>query len=261
MPTSSFSPVNPLQPRKRAIVVGASSGIGAALVRALSQNDYHVAALARREAMLAELCTNVNQTTGDNSRAIYYRHDVTNFDETPALFQKVIADLGGLDLLIYAAAIQETMTPNEYDFNKDRAMTRVNLLGAMSWLSLAAGRFERASAGHLVGISSLAGDRGRRLNPGYNAGKAALDTYLEALRNRLTRYGVCVTTIKPGFVETKLLEHAPKTMWVISPAEAADKIVRAIQRKKQVVYVPRRWRFVGLIIRHIPSFIFRKMNL
>jgi hypothetical protein len=84
---------------------------------------------------------------------------------------------------------------------------------------------------------------------------------LEALRNRLTRYGVSVTTIKPGFVQTRLLENAVKTMWVISPEEAAGQIVGAIKRKKQVAYVPKRWRFVSLAIQHTPSIIFRRLNI
>jgi short-subunit dehydrogenase len=131
----------------------------------------------------------------------------------------------------------------------------------MAWLGQAAVRFERAKAGHIVAISSIAADRGRRLNPGYNASKAGLDTYLEALRNRLTQHGVTVTTIKPGFVDTVLLENAPKTFWVISPAKAAAIIHRAVQQKKQLIYVPGRWRFVSLIIRNIPSVIFRRLNI
>jgi short-subunit dehydrogenase len=99
------------------------------------------------------------------------------------------------------------------------------------------------------------------MNPGYNSSKAGLDTYLEGLRNRLTRYGVSVTTIKPGFVDTRLLENAAKTMWVQTPKQAAEQIYKAIKKKKQVAYLPGRMRFVSLIIRHIPSPIFRRLNI
>ena len=139
-------------------------------------------------------------------------------------------------------------------------MMNVNVLGTMAWLNEAAVRFERTGSGHIVGISSIAGDRGRVGAPGYNSSKAALNTYLEALRNRLTRQGVTVTTIKPGFVDTVLLENAAKTFWVISPKEAAVQISKAIKRRRQTVYIPARWGLVGLIIRHIPSFIFRRMS-
>jgi short-subunit dehydrogenase len=253
-------PSEPLSPRKRAIVIGASSGIGASLAHQLAAKGYDVALVARREEELAEVSADVRRRTHDRSEAVYFVHDVTEFDSTPELFQRICARLGGLDLIVYAAAVQTAPAPDEYDFEGDLSMIRVNLLGAMAWLNLAAVRFERAGQGHIVAISSIAADRGRRPNPGYNTSKAALDTYLEALRNRLSRLGVSVTTIKPGFVDTRLLENSPKTFWVISSDAAAVHIYRAIERRRQVVYVPGRWRYVGLTIRHIPSFIFRRLN-
>jgi len=261
MSNKSTPPIQPLETRKTAIIIGGSSGIGAALVKRLVNEGYYVAAVARREAQLAELTEKINQSAPADAKALYYTHNVTNFDETPALFQTITADLGGLDLIVTAAAVQPRMTADEYNFEKDLSMINVNLLGAMAWLDLAAARFERARHGQIVGISSIAADRGRRLNPGYNTSKAGLATYLEALRNRLSRYGVTVTTIKPGFVDTRLLENAPNTMWVISPEKASDSIYKAIVRKKQTVYVPGRWRYVGLIIRHIPSVIFRRLSI
>ncbi len=242
----------PLEPGKRATVIGASSGIGAALVKQLVQDGYQVAALARREDKLAQLAAE----TG----ARPFVHDVTHFAETPALFQNIVRQLGGLDLIAYVAGAQPAVALDEYDFAKDRAMVETNLLGAIAWLNEAAVRFERAGAGQIVGVSSIAGDRGRVASPVYNSSKAGLNTYLEALRNRLSRHGVSVTTIKPGFVDTVLLENAPKTFWVIPAEEAARQIVQAVQKRRQVAYVPARWRLVGLIIRHIPSVIFRRLS-
>lgn len=249
----------PLESVLRAVVVGASSGIGAAMVKKLASHGYQVAALARRESLLQELCDEVNAQSG-NGRVFYRVHNVTDYDEIPAVFQSVVRDLGGLDLIVYAAGIQLSVMPDEYNFAKDRAMIDVNLLGAIAWLDETVVRFERKGKGQIVAISSVAGDRGRIGSPVYNASKAGLNTYLEALRNRLTRHGVTVTTIKPGFVDTVLLENAPKTFWVISPEKAAASIYQAIRKRKQTVYVPARWRWVMLIIRNIPSFIFRRMN-
>jgi short-subunit dehydrogenase len=261
MSMSIKTPSNsPLEPQRRAIVVGASSGIGAALVRELAQQGYRVAALARRENNLSQLCQEINQVHGAE-RACAYPHDVTAYDEIPELFQRITAELGGLDLIVYAAGAQPAMTDNEYSFEKDATMIHVNLLGAIAWLGQAATRFERGRAGHIVGISSIAADRGRRANPVYNAGKAGLDTYLEGLRNRLSRHGVSVTTIKPGFVDTVMLKNAPKTFWVISPEKAATAIYSAIRARKQIVYVPARWRLVSFIISTIPSIVFRRLNI
>jgi short-subunit dehydrogenase len=156
--------------------------------------------------------------------------------------------------------VQPSLDPDEYDFDKDAAMAKVNLMGAMAWLDQAAVRFQRAGKGQIVGISSIAAVRGRRMNPGYNATKAGFDTYLEALRNRLSQHGVSITTIRPGLVDTRLLENAARTFWVVSPARAAQQIFKAIKRRKQVVYVPGRWRVVALMVTHMPSVIFRRLN-
>jgi len=245
----------PLEPQRRAIVVGASSGLGAALVRRLASQGYRVAAVARREAELAALRESVG-----SGRVHPYVHDVTEFEQVPLIFNQITHDLGGLELIIYAAAVQPPVAPHEYDFAKDEAMLETNLMGAVAWLNQAAIRFERGRGGHIVGISSIAGDRGRVGSPVYNTSKAGLNTYLEALRNRLSRHGVTVTTIKPGFIDTDLLKNAPKTFWVVSPDEAASQIDEAIRRRAQVAYIPPRWRFVGLVVRSIPSIIFRRLN-
>jgi len=261
MSNKPLEPRNPLGSQRSAIVVGGSSGIGAALVKVLVQQGYNVAAVARREAELADLCSEINDNSPGGTQANYYVHDVTNFDQAPGLFQQIATDLGGLDLVVYSAGNQPPMTADEYDFAKDKGMVQVNLLGAMAWLGLAAARFERSQAGHIVGISSIAADRGRRLNPGYNSSKAGFETYLEGLRNRLSRYGVTVTTIKPGFMDTRLLKNSPKTFWVISANNAAGQVYNAIRRNKQTTYVPGRWRYVGLFVRIIPSVIFRRLNI
>jgi short-subunit dehydrogenase len=258
--TNATPPTRPLEPQKRAIVIGASSGIGAALVRELAQSGYRVAAVARREAKLQELSDAVN-TAVPQGHICIYSHNVTNYDDIPTLFQTIVQELGGLDLIVYNAGVQPSVTVNEYNFEKDRKMIEVNLLGAIAWLNQAALRFERAGQGMIVGIGSIAGDRGRVGSPVYNTSKAGLATYLEALRNRLTRHGVTVTTIKPGYVDTDVLrENASNPFWVISPEEAARQIHEAVRRGRQTVYVPARWRLVGLIIRHIPSIIFRRLS-
>lgn len=253
-------PERPLQPQAKAIVVGASSGIGAALTEKLVREGYAVAALARRGEKLEAVCRQANDAVAV-TRAFPYAHNVTDFDEVPGLFQEIVQRLGGLDLIVYVAGIQPPVGAREYDFNKDAAMIGVNLLGAIAWLNEAAKRFERVKEGHIVGISSISGDRGRAAFPAYHTSKGGVSIYLESLRNRLSRQGVTVTTIKPGFVETALLENAANTFWVISPAEAATQIYEAIEAKKQTAYVPGRWRWVSLIISNVPSFLFRRLNL
>lgn len=249
----------PLQPRKRAIVVGASSGIGAALVRRLAREGYIVAALARRVDRLTALCTEINDAAGA-VRAVAYTHDVTDYASVPALLQQIIADLGGLDLFVYNSGIALPTGFKHYNFEKDLRTTEVNYLGALAWLTPVAALFQSAKAGIIAGISSVAGDRGRVGNPSYNASKAALTCYLEALRNRLTRRGVHVLTVKPGYVATEMTQGQKGIFLVASTEKTAADIYRAIRRRKQTVYTPWFWGWIMFIVRNIPSFIFRKMT-
>lgn len=255
------SPARPLEPHPAAIVVGASTGIGAALVKELAKRGYHVAALARRENKLAELADKVKSNPRVTTQIITRAHDVTDYDTVPPLFAELVDQLGGLDLIIYAAGVMPPVGLDEFDFEKDLKQVEVNLAGGIAWLNLAARRFQLTKSGTIVGIGSVAGDRGRQGSPVYNTTKGALAIYLEALRNRLAKHGVQVTTIKPGFVDTVMLENAEKTFWVISPERAAELIMNAAERKRQVAYVPFQWRFLMLIIKSIPSFIFRKLGV
>lgn len=246
-----------LTPTPAAIVIGASSGIGEAVSRRLAREGYAVALVARRAELLDKVA---EQISAGGGRAHIYPHDVTRFDEAPALFQTILRDLGRLDVVVYASGVMPSVDLSEFDFEKDKAMIDVNVLGAMAWLDQAALAFERTKRGSIVGISSVAGDRGRVLNPVYNASKAALSTYLEALRNRLTRRGVHVLTVKPGMVETEMLKGVKRRMWVITPERAAADICRAVKSRRQTIYTPARWGLVMLVIRHIPSFIFRRLS-
>jgi short-subunit dehydrogenase len=249
----------PLTPRKRAILIGASSGIGAALARRLASEGWTLALLARRAEKLSALCEEINASAGE-VRAVPYIHDVTDTGSVPGLLQQILTDLGGLDLFIYNSGIALPGGLKHYDFEKDRRTTEVNYLGALAWLNPVAALFQSLKAGQIVGISSVAGDRGRVPNPSYNASKAALTCYLEALRNRLTRRGVHVLTVKPGYVATELTQGQKGTFLVISAEKAAADISKAIRRKKQQIYTPWFWGWIMFIVRNIPSVIFRRMN-
>jgi short-subunit dehydrogenase len=187
---------------------------------------------------------------------------VTNYQQVPDLFRKAVADLGGLDLFVYVAGAIYYPKTDEFNFAEDCKMVEVNLLGAMAWLSEVAPLFQSMRGGQIVGVSSVAGDRGRVGNPGYNTSKAGFTCYLEALRNRLTRYGVHVLTIKPGMVKTDMLTlpNAPKPVLAVTPEQAADGIWNAIRKRKQVAYISGLWRWVMLAIVHTPSVIFRRLS-
>ena len=249
-----------MSPRfERAIVVGASSGVGAEIARQLAASGASVALLGRREPELREVADAI--TRAGRGRAIVVRHDVRAFGEVPALFERLVADLGGLDLLVYASGVMHASEESHYDFARDREMLEVNALGAMAWTNPAAAWFESRRAGTLLAISSIAGERGRRRNPGYTTSKAALSTYWEALRNRLSRYGVNVVTMKPGYVDTAMTRGMKGLFWLVSPARAARIILTTARRGGSPnAFVPWRWSLVAMIVRHLPSAIFRRLN-
>lgn len=251
----------PLNPRRRGIIIGASDGIGAALAQRLALEGYTLALLARRTDKLELLCSEINQRFGEE-RARAYGQDVTEYNRAPELLRRIVADLGGLDLVVFVAGVNYPPGGiDKYNFANDRQMIEVNLLGAMAWLTPVAEMFQSARAGQIVGVGSVAGDRGRVGNPGYNTSKAGLATYLEALRNRLTRHGVNVLTVKPGFVKTEMVKAAQgPTPFLISPEKAAGDIWNAMRQRRQVVYTPSIWRWIMLAIQHTPSFIFRKLS-
>ena len=257
--TNKLPTATPLTPKKRAILVGASSGIGAALAHRLADEGFQVALLARRAEMLENLTNEINSKHGE-TRAIYYTHDVIDYESVPELLKKIMSDLGGLDTFIYNAGVSFMVGLKKYDFEKDRQTFDVNITGALAWFNPVAEIFQSLKSGQIVGVSSVAGERGRVGNSSYNASKAALTCYLEALRNRLTRHGVNVLTVKPGPVKTDMIKDAKGVLFPISAEQAAGDIFNAMRKRKQEVYTSARWRWIMLIVRNIPSFIFRKMT-
>jgi NAD(P)-dependent dehydrogenase (short-subunit alcohol dehydrogenase family) len=229
--------------------------MGEAIAKQLARDGATVAIVARRAAELERIA----KTMPDKLKP--YPHDVEDLDATSGLFEKIVKELGGLDMMVYAAGVMPTVEEGEYSFPKDRQMVTVNLLGAMAWLNPAAARFEAARAGTIVGLSSIAGERGRRGAPGYCTSKAALSTYLESLRNRCSRYGVNVVTIKPGFVDTAMTRGKKGLFWLVSADEAARQVLALSRRGTSASgFVPARWALVAAVVRAIPSFIFRRMN-
>lgn len=240
-------------------MVGASSGIGVAIARRLALEGRKVAMLARREAELRAMATSIDDATGRQT-AFAYVHDAADLDAAEPLFARIEQEHGVVDELHYVAGVMPEVGRDEFDLAKDRHQVEVNLLGCMAWANAAARRFRERARGCIVGISSVAQDRGRVGRPGYNASKAGMDTFLEGLRNRLWRHGVQVTTVRPGFVETPMTQDLG-LKGAISADRAAELVLRARDRRRAVVYVPWTWRPIMFVIRNIPSVVFRRLSI
>jgi len=241
------------------IVVGASSGIGTALARRLALAGRKVAMLARRAPELRAMAAQIDDSTGRQC-AFAYVHDAADVDAAEPLFARIESEVGQVDELHYVAGVMPAVARDEFDLDKDRQQLQVNALGCMAWANAAARRFLPRQHGCIVGISSVAQDRGRVGRPGYNASKAAMDTFLEGLRNRLWRHGVQVTTIRPGFVDTPMTAGL-QLKGAISAGRAAELVLRARDRRRAIAYVPGKWRPIMFVIRNIPSVVFRRLSI
>lgn len=238
---------------KHAIIVGASSGLGRELAYLLAEAGCKTAILSPDEERLRFVA-------GKSPHMLLpYVHNVCDTSGIPALFQQVTKDLGGLDLIIYCSGVMPEVGPQEYNFEKDKAMLDVNLTGAIAWLNQAATRFHETKSGTIVGIGSVAGDRGRCGQPVYNTTKAALATYLEALRNRLVKRGVRVVTIKPGPMQTEMTQHL-HLRGAMLPLVAAKKILKK-SRKNGEHYLKPTHKLLFAVIRMVPSPIFRRLKI
>jgi len=255
----------PAAERGTVLVLGATSGIARAIAAALARRGYALY-LAGRDA------DEVARVAADLS--LRYRVPVHHgrFDalavRTHGAFVRRVADeakppLAGAVVAFGVLGDEETA---HRDFKEADTILRVNLQGAVSVLTHLANIFEtRALEGHgsrfLVGVSSEAGDRGRKGNYCYGAAKAGLSAFLSGLRARLAPKGVRVVTVKPGFVDTGMTFGRPGMFLVASPAYVGERVARAIERGTPVLYVPWFWRWIMLAIRSIPERLFMRLGL
>lgn len=237
---------------KRILIVGATSGIGAALARLYIDAGHTVGITGRREELL-------RQTGGGKSNVLAVRHDVCDLRTSVPLLQALVDRMGGMDLLVLCAGVGK-MNP-ALDFGTDLTAIDTNVRGWTAIVDWAFGYFMRQGHGQLAAITSIASLRGLAPAPSYSASKAYQAHYLEALRQRAAGAGlpVCVTEIRPGFVRTPLLADAPEYFWIMPVEKAARQIARAIGRRRRRATVTRRWRLLVPVMRLAPEWLLAKI--
>lgn len=238
---------------KRAIVIGASSGIGKELAVILSQNGFILGLMARRVNLLEELRTSLPNP------AFSRQADVSDASGAMAILENLIEEMGGVDLIIISSGTG-FINP-DLGWAMEKETLDVNVSGFAAMANVAFRHFLRAGRGHLVGISSIAAIRGSGVAPAYSASKAFMSNYLQGLRVRASKTGlpIVVSDIQPGFVDTAMAK-APKLFWVASPQEAARQIYMAIRRKAKHAYVTKRWSVIGWLFKFVPEFIYAKLE-
>ena len=233
---------------KKAIVVGASSGMGKELTAILIRDGYNVGITGRREHLL-------NDMQGEYPERIFVRaFDIRDLSKTTKSIRELIRELGGLDLLVLSSGVGFL---NE-ELDTEPAF-RTNVTAFTDIMTFTYRYFLKHPPGHLVGITSIAALRGNRAAPAYNASKAYQSNYLEGLfvKAKKDNTGISVTDVRPGFVSTDMAK-GDKLFWAASPEKAARQIYRAIKRKKRKVIITRRWGLFALMLRIAPGWIYKR---
>lgn len=236
---------------KKAIIVGASSGIGNELAKLLVKNGYLVGVTGRRKLELEKL--------KESSPGNYV---ISSFDCTVENNSEKLTDLAnkiqGLDLLVLSSGIGDLN--KDLDFQIENKTNLLNVNAFTEIVDWTFNYFKKQGRGHLVGISSIAGIRGNSLSPAYNASKAYQINYLEGLRQKATKTKkpIFVTDIRPGFVDTDMAKGEGQ-FWVATKEKAAGQIFRIINRKKGIGYVTKRWWIIAKVLRIIPDRIYKRM--
>ncbi len=239
------------------LILGATSSMARALARAVADRGDAVLVAGRDRPDLDGLAADCALRGATAAEAV-------PFDaRDPGTFEAIRDRLETAQGPVNVAVFVGSMPPQE-EIDADPALIDAtvtdNFSGPARLLTLLAPRIE-ATGGTVVGVGSVAGDRGRIGNYVYGAAKAGFHTYLSGLRNRLTRAGAHAVTVKPGFVDTAMTWGLPGLFLVAPPEKVAADILRAVEKRKDVIYTPFFWRFIMLIIRHIPERIFKKLSI
>lgn len=238
---------------KAAIVVGASSGIGRELARLLAGDGWRLGLASRNLEALEVLRKELGP--GQEVEAL----DVMDTQSVPHRLDDLVRRLGGeVDLVVLSSGIG--LENHRLAWEPEERTLWTNVLGFAACASWAGRYFLARGRGHLVGLSSVAAHRGSPFNPAYNASKAFVSNYLEGLRLNLGRYPIAVTDVRPGYVDTPLTRGQRGMFWVADVGTAARQILRAIRKRRKVVYVPRRWRLVALVMGAAPDPLYRKFS-
>jgi len=239
------------------LIVGAKSDIAKAVAKEYAKNGYDLILASRKSEELTGLANDIMIRSQRN--VVLKELDIVDFSSHQVFYETLNPKPIGVVLAVgYMVGEKEAENSLQETLNT----LHVNFTGCVSLLNLIANDFEKQRNGFIVGISSVAGDRGRKVNYIYGSAKAGFSAYLSGLRNRLLPSNVYVLTVKPGFVNTKMTAglNLPAKL-TAEPEAVAKDIFCAQQKRKDVLYTKGIWKFIMLIIKHIPEHMFKKMSI
>ena len=247
--------------RAKILVLGATSAIAEQWARLRAEQGDSLLLVARDAEKLEAIRRDL-EARGASSVEIAVE-DLGETENASKRFDKFIDTMDGIDVTFIAYGILGGQDLAETDPAHLERILTINFSSAVLWAELTARAFQLQGQGTLIGISSVAGDRGRKTNYAYGAAKAGFSTYLAGMAHRFAGSDVHVLTVKPGFVDTPMTAHIENRegpLWA-TPEAVAKAIERAVRKRKTTVYTPWFWRFIMLIIIHLPRFVFNRMKI
>jgi short-subunit dehydrogenase len=239
------------------MIVGTTSAIAQSAALAFGRKGWDIQLAGRDVERVAKIAGNLSMSL--RRPVEYFRFDALDVENRQSFWTALQK---APDALLCAVGVLGDMKAARDDMRQAEEITIVNYSGLLPLLSQAAATFEARRSGLIIGISSVAGDRGRASNYTYGAAKAALTTYLSGLRQRLEQHGVLVITVKPGYVRTAMTQNIQLPAIITgNPDQVATDIVSAVEKKQSIIYTLWYWHLIMFIIKVIPEFIFKKLNL
>ncbi|MEI6047768.1 MAG: SDR family oxidoreductase [Bacteroidota bacterium] len=239
------------------LIIGAKSDIAKALARKYARNGYNLCLAARNSEELKDFASDISIRHG--IKATCAELDILDYASHQSFYERLEEKpMGVISTVGYLGEQDKAQS----DFTETQKILNTNYTGIVSLFNIIAADFQKRKSGIIIGISSVAGDRGRKGNYIYGSSKAALSTYLSGLRNRLNDFNVKVMTVKPGFVYTRMTAGMmlPAKL-TAQPEEVAEAIFKAHQKGKNVLYTKWIWRYIMMAIRCIPEWKFKSMNI
>jgi short-subunit dehydrogenase len=243
------------------LIFGATSAIASACARLWISQGNNLFLVTRNQQKLDSLIADLRVRSSGDQHIEGICSDLNAIDNHQSLFDNATTALGKLDIVLIAHGSLPNQSACEQSVKLTLDEITTNALSTISLLSIAGNHFETQQSGIIAAISSVAGDRGRQSNYVYGSAKGMVTLFMQGLRNRLAKKGVAVITIKPGFVDTPMTVDIKKGLLWAQPDAIAKGIINAIDKRKDVIYLPWFWYWIMLIIRHIPESIFKRLAL
>jgi decaprenylphospho-beta-D-erythro-pentofuranosid-2-ulose 2-reductase len=245
--------------RKPILILGAASAIARSTAAVFAAKGYSLYLAGRDARELERLASDLEIRYRTEVRHGVF--DAEDYDNHTRFVERVTDEMGELEGVLLAFGYLGGQ-PSAAQESADRvAVIARNLTGAINLLEPLAASLEHRGRGFIIGISSVAGDRGRQSNYIYGSAKGGFTIYLQGLRNRLFHSGVRVMTVKAGFVDTAMTYGMPGLFLVARPADVGEQIVRALEKGRDVVYIPWFWRYIMLVLKLLPESIFKRLRL